>query len=95
MPGWPTLLAGLLIWTAQFFASYAVSSVFGSGPLARILVGLITLVALGYGVWLFRRIRSRDRPAPLDGWLRHMALLVLAIGMVSVVWQGLPALIGV
>jgi hypothetical protein len=95
MRGWAFLLGGLLVWTLHFFALYGIASIFLTTPLARILVGIITLLCLAGLAVLTGRSWSlyRSEPDEVSGWLALIATLASAISLVAILWQGLPALL--
>jgi hypothetical protein len=95
MRRWAFLLGGLLVWTLHFFALYGIASIFLTTPLARILVGIITLLCLAGLAALLGRSWSlyRSEPDEVSGWLALIATLANAISLVAILWQGLPALL--
>lgn len=95
MRSWLVLLGGLLVWTAHFFGVYIVASLFPGTALARWLTGLVTILALGALVVLARPRWSRAGRSGEDQlarWLDGLTLLGLALALVAVLYQGLPAL---
>lgn len=95
MGKWAFFLGGLLVWAAHFFALYTISSVFLTTPLARILAGVATLLAIGGNVYLLLLAKGRvaNRTDVLDGWMAGLAMLMAAISLLAVLWQGFPALL--
>ena len=95
MRAWAFLLAGLLVWTFHFFALYAIGSILLTTLLARILVGLVTLLCLAALALLLRRSWALHRTErdEVSGWLALIASLANAIALVAVLWQGFPALL--
>lgn len=101
MRRWLFMLGGLLIWALHFAGVYAIASVAdvvqdAGVPAARALVGAFTavcaLAAAGVALAGLRR-----RTATLDAQQRFsnsLAVLGGALGVVAILWQGLPALIG-
>ncbi len=95
MRSWGLFLGGLLVWAAQFLLLYAVGSILLTSLPARLLAGLITIVAIGADVWLILAARARLRTGRdrLDRWMAALALAIAALSLVAVTWQGLPALL--
>ena len=92
MRAWLIMLGGMIVWTAHFFALYALASVFGSGATARLGTALVTLACLAADLALLKlclRLIRRDRD--LQGSLGAFGA---ALSIVAVLWQGLPAAIG-
>jgi hypothetical protein len=90
MRTWWTMLGGLAIWAAHFFAVYAIGEFVGTGCGARAAVVVITLVAsagLCLLVWLGRRVGA-DK---LQGWGRSLGGSAILLTAVAVIWQALPA----
>lgn len=90
MRTWWTMLGGLVIWAAHFFALYAIGEFVGSGRGARAAVVVFTLgalVGLGLLVFLGRRAKT-DR---LRGWGRSLGGSAILLTALAVVWQALPA----
>jgi hypothetical protein len=99
---------GFIAWAAQFTVIYGVAGVVcarGYGGVTLLGIGLVpitilaaTLLALGAtGLVLLGAARHRRRmdertPAP-ERFLNTTALLVGGLAAVSILWQGLPALI--
>lgn len=102
MGRWLLLLGGLLVWFAHFLGVYGIASIgdvldHASAPAAQGAVAAFTLgcviADLSIGVIaLRRRARGGD---DLDGFVHGGAALGAGLSLVAVVWQGLPALIGV
>jgi hypothetical protein len=90
---WALLLGGLIVWTVHFFALYAVASVFLTTPLARALTGVITLACLGAVAFLIVRVRKFGTASAMDRWVHAVSLVGLGLSGVSILWQGLPALL--
>lgn len=87
MGSWLTMLGGLIVWAAHFFAVYAVGSVLPGTAAARVLTGLITLVCLtAAGLFLLRALRCPS------GLARSMGAAGGGLAAIGIVWQGLPAL---
>ena len=102
MGRWLLLLAGLLVWFAHFLGVYGIASVAdvvsdASAPAALWIVGAFTggciAADLGIGVVALRRRASGGDD--LDRFIHGGAAFGAALSLVAVVWQGLPALIGV
>lgn len=95
MRAWAFLLAGMIVWTVHFFAIYIVASVFLTTTIARVLTVVITLLCLGANGWLALRLRKKpgSEADGLTEWMRTIALAGVALSALSVLWQGLPALL--
>ncbi len=93
MRGWTFLLAGLIVWTVHFFASYIIASIFLSTLAARALALLVTFGCLGAVAVLLARIMRSDTPTAMDAWMRTVSLLGLGLSALAITWQGLPAVI--
>ena len=88
------MLGGLLVWAAHFFALYILASVFESSMVARVGTGIATLAAVAANIGLLvvaRRTVAADAAAR---WMISLGALGVALSLVAVLWQGLPALIG-
>jgi hypothetical protein len=95
MRKWGLLLGGLLVWTAQFFLLYGIVSIFPGTILARILSIVATIAAIAAVAWLiwyaWKSIQSS--PDEVDGWIARTGFAVALLSLVSVIWQGLPAVL--
>jgi hypothetical protein len=95
MRAWFLLLGGMLVWTIHFFALYGFGSLFGTNQTARIATVLITLACLAANVAILvtciRIARVADRESVL-GWPARLGAPVAVLSIVSVAWQGFPAL---
>lgn len=93
MRRWALLLGGMLVWAADFFLLYGIASILLTTPAARIASLAVTAAAVAADLWLIDRSLKlhRARGDEYDHWLARMALLIAAISLVSVIWQGFPA----
>ena len=94
MRAWVLLLGGMLVWAADFFLLYGVASILLTSPAAWIAALAVTAAAVAANLWLINRSWKLYR-APgdeYDRWLARMALLLAAISLLSVIWQGFPAI---
>lgn len=92
MRKWATLLSGLIVWAAHFFALYIAASVFPGGDTARWLTFVATLAALtANGAILFRTLRRTSDAFEL--WVRQLGAIGAALSALAVLWQGLPGII--
>jgi len=100
-PFWRRLLAGtlpLLVWSLHFAFAYGLAAAQCSpagmrpgGP-DRVLLGAVTLAAIGACAWL--AWRAREVPRRDDAGLVDWARLVLAVlALVAVAWTGVPLLL--
>ena len=101
-------LSGMLAWAAQFTAIYTVTStlcergwadaaLFGIGVVPLIVSGvtLIALTAVGWVLWLslgWSRQMDRETLA-VARFLNDTTMLVSALSLVAILWQGLPGLL--
>ena len=96
MRAWLLLLGGMLVWAVHFFLLYALASLWGSAAPARIGTGLVTLACLAANAAILmlcvRTARSHDAQTVI-GWPARLGAPVAALSLVSVAWQGLPALL--
>jgi hypothetical protein len=96
MRTWLYLLGGLLVWTAQFFGLYIVSSLFPHTVLARVLGGVLTLAGLAANAVLLRyavgSLRSGEGEE-VRRWTHYLAALGAAVSLVAVFLQGLPVIL--
>jgi predicted phage tail protein len=92
---WLYLLGGLLVWSAHFFGVYIAASLFPGTALARWLTAGLTLAALGVALMLARAARRhwRTRQDEVGRWIDGLAGLGAALAAVSIIYQGLPALL--
>jgi hypothetical protein len=95
MRGWLFLLGGLLVWTVHFFAIYGIASIFLTSMMARILVGIVSLLCLAGLAWLLKRSWAlyASEQDQLSRWMALIATFVNAISLVAVFWQTFPAII--
>ncbi len=97
------MLSGLVVWAVHFGGAYAIASAFdmasdASAPASRWTAGGLTLACLAADVAILWRIVRRTRHGeddPVENLVRSLAGLGAAFSLVAVLWQGLPALIGV
>jgi hypothetical protein len=92
---WGLLLGGLLVWTAQFFLLYGIVSIFPGTMLARILAIAVTIAALAACAWiiLFAWKLIHSTHDEVDRWIARTGFAVALISLVSILWQGLPAIL--
>ena len=98
---WRRLLAGtlpLLVWSVHFAFAYGLAAaqctpaVMRPGGPDRVLLGAVTLAAVGACAWL--AWRARGVPRREDAGLLDWARLVLAVlALVAVAWSGVPLLL--
>lgn len=96
MRAWATLLGGLLLWAAHFFALYGIASLFPGTAAARWLAAAATVAALAAGAVLLLKALARRREAcgnDLGRWMAGLAALGSGIALVAIFYQGLPALL--
>ena len=96
MRAWLLLLGGMLVWTLHFFSLYALGSVFGTTPLARIGAIVATIACLAadaWILWLCRRTARSNDVSTVTGWPARLGAPVAVLSLVAVAWQGLPALL--
>ena len=94
MRSWLLLLGGLIVWAAHFFMLYGIASIWPGDPVARLLTGAVTLVAVAADAFLLRLVVHDRKRDELDQWVREVAIAGAAISLVAVLWQGLPAIAG-
>ncbi|MBE1529881.1 FtsH-binding integral membrane protein [Sphingopyxis sp. OAS728] len=90
MRTWWTMLGGLVIWAAHFFALYVIGEFVGTGGGARAAVVLFTLAALA-GLCLLVWLGRRTGADKLRGWGRSLGASAITLTALAVVWQALPA----
>jgi hypothetical protein len=95
MRKWGLLLGGLLVWTADFFLLYGIVSIFPGTVLARVLALVVTAAALAANAWIIRFAWKLIHSAPdeVDRWIARTGFGVALVSFVSVLWQGLPAIV--
>lgn len=100
MKRWGYILGGLIVWTVHFLGVYVIASVGdvaadADHPLSRAAVGMFTLACLiaagGLTVVAARRWR---RDGEEMGFEHAVAATGGAVAAVSILWQGLPAVVG-
>ena len=92
MRAWTILLGGLVVWTAHFFALYAIASVLPGQGEARWWVLAATFPALAAnGLILWKTIGPGNND-PLDRWIARVGAGGAALSLLAVIWQALPAL---
>ena len=95
MRAWTYMLGGLILWAVHFFALYITASVFHTSDTTRVITVAITVLCLagaGWLVWTAWHARAGDTD-PFGAWTHYIAMLAGAIGCISILWQGLPALL--
>jgi hypothetical protein len=100
------LLAGMILWAVAFTAAYLVVAVVCARrlgdvdvlgmPILPVSIGAITLVTLA-ATGLVALAAYRHRPGSGEGsglpaFVRSVALFVALLGIVGIVWNGVPAL---
>ena len=96
MRAWLLLLGGMVVWTVHFFTLYGLGSVFESTMPARVGTALITFACLGADAWLLRLCVRTARSHGVEtvvGWPARLGAPLVLLSLVSVAWQGLPALL--
>jgi hypothetical protein len=97
---WGYILGGLIVWTVHFLGVYVIASVGdvaadASHPLSRAAVGAFTVLCLiaagGLTVAAAGRWRRGGESA---GFTDIIAATGGAISAISILWQGLPAVVG-
>lgn len=94
MRPWLWMLSGLIVWTIHFFGVYGLASIAPGTSLARVGAVVITVLCAGALLLLLRRALARRRQG--DGftqWRGELTLWGIALSLVAVLWQGLPAFI--
>ncbi|GAD58700.1 hypothetical protein IWC96_03065 [Brevundimonas sp. BAL450] len=100
MKRWGYILGGLIVWTVHFLGVYVIASIADvvaddGHPLSRAAVGVFTLACLivagGLTVVAARRWR---RGGGEMGFENAIAATGGAISAISILWQGLPAVVG-
>ena len=98
---WRRLLAGtlpLLVWSFHFVFSYGLAAAqctpagMRPGGPDRVVLGAVTLGAIGACAWLVWRARGvpRHEDAGLLDWAR---LVLVVLALVAVAWTGVPLLL--
>ena len=99
---WRQLLRGtlpLLIWAAHFTFCYLLAAaqctpaVMRAGGPDRVLMGIVTAVALALCAWLLWRERGILRNAKEAALLDWSAALGALLALVGITWTGLPLLL--
>ena len=100
MKRWGYILGGLIVWTVHFLGVYVIASVGdvaadADHPLSRAAVGVFTVACLiaagGLTVVAARRWRRGGEDM---GFENAIAATGGAISAISILWQGLPAVVG-
>jgi hypothetical protein len=95
MRAWAYLLGGLIVWAVHFFTVYIAASLFLTSATTRVIAGLATLLCLAAAAWLtgsaWRQRQTHDES--FLRWSDGIAILSGGTALVSVLWQGLPALL--
>ena len=95
MSVWLSLLRGMLLWTAHFFAVYGIASLFPGTRLGAWLVIVATLLALAVTTYLLvATLRRRGaQEDSLTRWSSEGGALLYALAWVAILYQGMPALL--
>jgi len=88
MKTWALLLGGPLVWTVHFFGLYAVAEI---APRVG-LVAALTVACLAADLWLLLRVRALPETDAFAAWRRSVAIGGVALSLLAVGWQALPAL---
>lgn len=88
---WTLFLGGLVVWALHFFALYAVSSIFLTSDTARLLTVAVTFLCLVLNALLLGRIAAVRVDSELTCWMRLLARLGVALSVIAIIWQALPA----
>lgn len=100
MKRWGYILGGLIVWTVHFLGVYVIASVGdvaadADHPLSRVAVGAFTVLCLiaagGLTIVAARRWRRGGEDM---GFENVIAATGGAIAAISILWQGLPAVVG-
>ncbi len=93
MQFWRSLLGGLLLWTAHFFAIYTIASIWPGTLLARVLVMVATVIVLAIAGWRSVLVLRNMRTAADDllCWSGGLSLLGYALAGAAIIYQGLPS----
>ena len=101
MKRWGYILGGLIVWTGHFLGVYVIASVGdvaadADHPLSRAAVGVFTLVCLiaAGGLTVVAARRWRRGGGESAGFADIIAAAGGAISAISILWQGLPAVVG-
>ncbi len=96
MRTWAFLLGGLLVWAVHFFGIYIIASIWLTSTTSRVLALVLTGLCLAADGWLLWRavpaLRA-SRSDEVDHWIALVATLGIALSLLAVLWQGLPALL--
>jgi hypothetical protein len=101
---WALMLGGLLIWAIHFLGIYGIASVAdlvsqADAPawrLGAMVFSGLCLAAAGTVLSLaLRGVRARrQHPAQIVGFSAEVGVLGAGLGLIAIVWQSLPLLIG-
>ncbi|MFN3814961.1 hypothetical protein [Brevundimonas sp.] len=101
MRHWAYMLGGLIVWTIHFMGVYGIASVadvaaHAGHPLARAAVVAFTGVCLVAAGWLTVVAARRWRRGgdEMAGFTDAIAATGGAVSALSILWQGLPAVVG-
>ena len=101
MRAWLFLLGPFLLWGLHFGGVYAISSVFdvvseADAPLSRMTVGGFSVACFIAAVIMsfVSARRAADGGSEAQHWVYSLGALGGALTALSVLWQGLPAVIG-
>lgn len=90
---WMTMLGGLLVWAAHFFALYGIGEFAGVGADSRASVIGLTLLALGVLTFAARRGLRHAAADDLAIWSLRLGQGALLLGALAVLWQAFPAVL--
>lgn len=101
MRKWAYMLGGLVIWAIHFLGVYVIASVGDVAaepdhPVSRGAVGVFTLVCLIAAGWLTLNAAGRWRRGgdEMAGFVSAITATGAGVAVVSILWQGLPAVVG-
>lgn len=101
MRKWAYMLGGLIVWAIHFLGVYGIASIADTAadaahPMSRAAVGAFTLACLIAAGWLTLDAGRRWRRGggEMAGFMNAIAATGGGIAVVSILWQGLPAVVG-
>lgn len=90
MRAWMTMLGGLLLWAAHFFALYLIGEFGGSGRAARVAVVAVTIVVIIVAALIGRRLRKSDAADHIGTWGVGLGQGALLLSATAIIWQSFP-----
>jgi hypothetical protein len=93
MKSWLILLGGPIVWAVHFFGLYGLAEFVSYDGVVLALVLALTVLCVAADLALLRRAVRLPADDSFAGWRRSVAAGGVALSLLAVIWQALPAAI--